>query len=110
MIPQIWILHCFKIYEIPEEVIEFIEKTMETLKVELIVRGKSFAELKTQRGIFQGDVLLPLLLEKAMMPLNHILRKCTTGYKLSKSQEKINHLMYMDDIKLFGKTKKNWKP
>ena len=29
-------------------------------------------------------------------------------HKLSKSQEKINHLMYMDDIKL-QKTKKNWK-
>ena len=41
-----------------------------------------------------------------MMPLNHILRKCTAGYKLSRSQEKINHLMYMDDIKLFTKNKK----
>ena len=35
------------------------------------------------------------------MPLNH-----TGGYKLSRSQEKINHLMYMDDIKLFAKMKK----
>ena len=41
-----------------------------------------------------------------MMPLNHIFRKCTVGYKLSKSQEKINYLMYMDDIKLFAKNKK----
>ncbi len=40
------------------------------------------------------------------MPLNHILRKCTAGYKLSRSQEKINHLMYMDDIKLFAKNEK----
>ena len=32
------------------------------------------------------------------MPLNHILRKFTAGYKLSRSQEKINQLMYMDDI------------
>ena len=38
-----------------------------------------------------------------MMPLNHILRKCTAGYKLSRSQEKTNHLMYMDDIKLVAK-------
>ena len=38
-----------------------------------------------------------------MMPLNHILRKCTAGYKLSRSQEEINHLMYVDDIKLFVK-------
>ena len=41
-----------------------------------------------------------------MMPLNHILRKCTAGYKLCRSQEKINHLMYMDDIKLFTKNEK----
>ena len=43
------------------------------------------------------------------MPLNHIHRKCITGYKLSRPQEKINHLMYMNDIKLFAKMKKNWK-
>ena len=41
-----------------------------------------------------------------MMPLNHILRKWTAGYNLSKSQEKINHQMYMDDVKLFSKNEK----
>ena len=41
-----------------------------------------------------------------MMLMNHILSKCTAGYKLSRSQEKINHLMYMDDIKLFAKNVK----
>ena len=41
-----------------------------------------------------------------MMPLNHILRKCAAGLKLSRSQEKINHLMYMDDFKLFAKNHK----
>ena len=40
------------------------------------------------------------------MPLNHIFRKCTAGYKLSKSQKKINHLMYMDYIKQFAKNEK----
>ena len=43
-----------------------------------------------------------------MIPLNHILRKYTAGYKLSKSQEKINQLMYMNDIQL-QKREKNWK-
>ena len=40
------------------------------------------------------------------MPLNLILRKCTNGYKFSKSQEKINHIMYTNDIKLFPKNEK----
>ena len=44
-----------------------------------------------------------------MMPLNYILRKCTAGYKLSKSQEKVNYLMYMDDIKLFAKNEKEFE-
>ena len=41
-----------------------------------------------------------------MMPLNHFLSKFTGRYELSKSQEKITHLMYTDDIKLFGKNEK----
>ena len=40
------------------------------------------------------------------MPLNHILRKCTARSKLSWSQEKINHLMHIDDVKLFAKNEK----
>ena len=41
-----------------------------------------------------------------MMPLYHIIRKFTAGYKLSRSQEKVNHLMYMGGIKLFAKHEK----
>ena len=93
-------------YKISHEVINFIEKTKQTWRVELTAGGRSLAETKIQRGIFQGDALSPLLFIIAMMPLNHILRKCTARYLLSRSQEKINHLMYMDDIKLFSKNEK----
>ena len=103
MVPQSWIINSLKIFKISEEVINFIKKTMKTWKMELTAGGRSLAEAKVQRGIFQGDALSPLQFIIAMMPLNHIPRKCTTRYKLSKSQEKINHLMYMDDITLFAK-------
>ena len=71
--------------------------------------GKSLVEAKIQRGIFQGDALSPLLFLIVMMSLNRILRKCTAGYKISKLLEMINHLMYMDDIKLLAKNEKNWE-
>ena len=79
---------------------------MKTGRVELAAGGRSLAEAKIQRGIFQGDALSLLLFIIAMTPLNHILRKCTAGYKFSRSQEQINHPIYMDDIKLFAKNEK----
>ena len=79
---------------------------MKTWRVELTAGGRRLAEAKIQRGIFQGDALSYLQFIIAMMLLNHILRKYTAGYKLSRSQEKFNHLMYKDDIKLFAKNEK----
>ena len=67
-------------YKRADEVIKFIEKTMENWKVELSAGGKSLAVAKIQRGIFEGDALLPLSFLIAMMPLNHILQKSTGGY------------------------------
>ena len=63
---------------------------------------RRLAEGKIQTGIFQRDALSPLLFIIALFIIA-ILRKFTARYKLSKSQEKINHLMYMDNIKLFAK-------
>ena len=37
-------------YKVSDEVINFIEKTMKTWKVELRAGGRSLAEAKTQRG------------------------------------------------------------
>ena len=39
-----------------------------------------------------------------MMLRNHMIRKCSVGYKHAKSQEKINHQIY--DIKPFAKNTK----
>ena len=89
-------------YKIPDQVVEFIEKTMQTWRVEMTKKKKDLAEVKIQRSIFQGDALSPFLFVIAMMPFNHIRRKCTAGYKLSKSQDMMNDLMNMDDIKLFA--------
>ena len=79
---------------------------MKTWRVELTAGRKNLAERKIQPVVFQRDALSPLLIIIAMMPLKHIFRKCTAGYKLTKSQEKINHLMYMDDINCLPENEK----
>ena len=109
MVPHSWIINSLKMYKISHEIINFMDKTMNIWRVELTARRRSLADASIQRGIFRGDALSPLLFIIAMMPFNHILRKCTAVYKLSRTQEKINHLMYMDDIKLFAKNEKEMK-
>ena len=53
-------------------------------------------------GIFQGDSLSPLLFVLCMSPLTLILRKSTAGYNLAKEFQ-LNHFLFMDDLKLYGK-------
>ena len=60
-------------------------------------RGKN-----PERHLPERDLQLPLLFVIAIIPLNHVLRKCKGGYTFSKSQE----TMCMDDIKVFAK---KWK-
>ena len=66
-------------YKTPDQVEQFIEKTMQTWRVGCIAGGQSLAEIKIQRGIMQEYALSPLLFVIAIMPLNWILRKCTAG-------------------------------
>ena len=60
LVPQSWIINCLKMYKISHEVINFIVKTMKTWGVELTAEGRSLAETKTQRGIFQEDEMKKL--------------------------------------------------
>ena len=52
-------------------------------------------------GIFQGDSLSSLVFSLALIPLSLILRKAKAAYEFSESKEKINHLLFMDHLKLY---------
>ena len=96
-------------YNISDNIINFIKKTMKTWRVELTAGGKRFSEAKIQIGIFQGDALSPLLFVIAMMLIRHILRKCTAGYKLSKLQEKNQSSNVHGWPQTVCQKQKNWK-
>ena len=59
--------------------------------------------MKIRHGIFQGDSLFPPLFVLVMKPLTLVLRQTKASYKLKKRGKKINHLLFMDDLKLFAK-------
>ena len=80
---------------------------MKAWRVELTCGEHILGEVKINRGIFQGETLSPLLFVIEMVPLNHILRKSKVGYEFSKVKEKVNHLPFMDDLKLYAKNEKS---
>ena len=61
--------------------------------------------MNIKRGIFQGDSLSPLLFVIGLIPLSCILRKDNAGYRFNK-EVKVNHLLFMDDLKIYGKNEK----
>ena len=65
--------------------------------------------VKIRRGIFQGDSLSPLLFIIAMIPLSLILREVKIAYDLGKGNGELNHLLFMDDLKLFAKKENQLK-
>uniref|UniRef100_A0A803T202 Reverse transcriptase domain-containing protein n=1 Tax=Anolis carolinensis TaxID=28377 RepID=A0A803T202_ANOCA len=103
-LPHSWIIKCLDAIGICKTVGTFIENMMEHWKTELFVGNESYGLVNIRRGIFQGDSLSPLLFIIAMIPLSTILQKTNLGYQISKNSHKISHLMYMDDLKLYGKT------
>ncbi|XP_052748311.1 uncharacterized protein LOC128200110 [Galleria mellonella] len=70
--------------------------------------------IKIQRGIFQGDALSPLWFCLALNPLSNMLNSSSVGYPLNyketddqssnMNKNVLNHLLYMDDIKLYAET------
>ena len=69
-------------------------------------QDKAYAD---QEGYFQGDSLSPLLFCMALNPQSKKLNRTGYGYRISTGygetvkRQLISHLLYMDDLKLYGR-------
>ena len=69
-----------------------------------MVKIEDLGEVNVERRIFQGDSLSSLLFVLSMVPLSLILRKVNGCYKWGKKEYRLNHLIFMDDLKLIAKS------
>ena len=91
-------------FGISKNIQKLLKKNMEKRKTVLMVHGEEIEEVNIKRGIFQGDFLSPLLFDISLIPMSIILYKTGFGYHISQQAGKINHLFYMDDLKLYAKS------
>ena len=91
MVPHSWVIESLNMMGIAKNVVNFLGKTMKSLRVELICCSETLAEVPRKRGIFQRDALLPLLFLTALIPLTHILRTTNPGYELERDKSLTVH-------------------
>ena len=73
----------------------------------MLCSGNSeLGEVEIKRGIFQEDSLSPLVFVLSLIPLSLVLRKAKVAYKFSESKGKINHPLFMDDLRLYSQSEK----
>ena len=58
--------------------------------------------MNINRGIFHGDALSPLLFVISLIPLTLVLSRMKKRSSFQKGKSKLNHLLFMDDLKLCG--------
>ena len=104
MVPHSWIEKSMNLFKVAKNVENLVSKSMNQWNTELTASGKNLGNVKIRRGIFQGDSLSPLLFVLAMIPMSLVLRKIKMSYSLGKKQESVNHLLFMDDLKLYAKS------
>ena len=100
IVPHSWIEKCMNIFGVAVNVRSFISESMKYWNTELNAGQSRLGNVKIKRGMFYGDSLSPLLFVMTMIPLTLMLRKTNIFYEVKKKGERINHLLFMDDLKL----------
>ena len=107
-IPHSWVLRARELHGVNRKIIRLIGESMNQWNTQLTACGKDLANIPIMSGIFQGDSLSLLLFYLALNTLSTILNQTTLGY-ICNSAQRLNHLQYVDGLKLYTKTENQLK-
>ena len=105
MVPYSWIKEILHITGVAANIQNLLTNSMENWGTLSSSNGKELDKIVIKRVLFQGDPFSPLLFVMAMILLTMILRKVDAGYRFNRSREKVNHLLFMDDLKFYSRSK-----
>ena len=105
MVPHHWMIEAIKMVGITNNVMNLFENSKETWRTELITCKETLGEVDIRRGIFQGDSFSPFLFLVVLIPISIILNEIDLRYVTHQNQ-KLNHLLFMDDLKQYPKSER----
>ena len=106
MVTHSWIVEYLDMVGVSEQIEHFLFESMKAWRVDLTCNVQSLGGVNIKQEIFQGDSLLPLLFVLCLIPLTVILHKSESAYQFSSNKEKINHLLFIDDLNVYTKNEK----
>ena len=101
------VIDCLKTVEINEKIWRSLAESMKSWWVELISGEENLGEVNVRQGIFQGDSLSLFLFAVGLLPFIHILKDAAPGYNCASNKQKVNHLLFLDDLKSYASNEKS---
>ena len=107
-VPHSWLLRVLELYKVLPTIVNFLKISMTKCKTNLHLNYSEesiiFENLDINSGMFQGDSLSPLLFCWTLTLLLYEFNNTKYGYKFR--EEKIDHLFFMSNLKLYEKNYK----
>ena len=105
IVPHPLLKKTLKTVRVASNIRPLLGQSMRSWKTVLTSNVETAGEVSIQRGIFQGDSFSRSLFIITFIALFMTLNSTNYGYLLSK-ETPINHLLFMDEMKLYGKTER----
>ena len=105
MVPHSWMIKLLELVGTAKNIVNLLKETMKNWKTNLICSNTNLGALRVNCGIFQSDSLSPLLFLVSLLLFTLVLCQVKQGYSFDKGKSNLNHLLFMDDLKLYGGSK-----
>ena len=102
MVPQSWILKTLDLVGTARNIIEILKRSMQSQRTFLFSGKNKQGKVNIRRSIFQGNFLSPFLFAVALIAVTIILKRLKQEYSFGKRKERLNHLLFINNLKLYG--------